>query len=46
MLHMRLLARLLADYHEAKVREEVQRRTAYLQAIYETGSRLTHDVNS
>lgn len=46
MLHMRLLARLLADYHEAKVREEVQRRTAYLQAIYETGSRLTHDVKN
>ncbi|MBX9631881.1 MAG: hypothetical protein K2X67_15295 [Burkholderiales bacterium] len=45
-LHMRLLARLLADYHEAKVREEVQRRTAYLQAIYETGSRLTHDVKN
>ncbi|MEO8039279.1 MAG: HAMP domain-containing sensor histidine kinase [Betaproteobacteria bacterium] len=45
-LHMRLLARLLADYHDAKVREEVQRQSAYLQAIYETGSRLTHDVKN
>lgn len=46
LLHMRLLARLLGDYHDAKVREQVQRRTDYLQAIYETGSRLTHDVKN
>lgn len=46
LLHMRLLARLLADYHDAKVREQAQRRTDYLQAIYETGSRLTHDVKN
>lgn len=46
LLHMRLLARLLGDYHEMKVREQMQRRTAYLQAIYETGSRLTHDVKN
>ena len=46
LLHMRLLARLLGDYHDAKLREQVQRRTDYLQAIYETGSRLTHDVKN
>jgi hypothetical protein len=46
LLHMRLLAQLLGDYYDAKVREEAQRRTAYLQAIYETGSRLTHDVKN
>ncbi|MBL8532232.1 MAG: HAMP domain-containing histidine kinase [Betaproteobacteria bacterium] len=46
LLHMRLLARLLGDYYDAKVREQDQRRTAYLQAIYETGSRVTHDVKN
>jgi signal transduction histidine kinase len=46
ILHIRLLTRLLGDYYDAKVREQDQRRTAYLQAIYETGSRLTHDVKN
>ena len=46
MLHMRLLARLLGDYYEAKIREQEQRQNAYVQAIYETGSRLTHDVKN
>jgi hypothetical protein len=45
-LHIRLLARLLADYYEAKTREQEQRRNAYMHAIYETGSRLTHDVKN
>jgi signal transduction histidine kinase len=46
VLHIRLLARLLADYYNAKLREQEQRRNAYVQAIYETGSRLTHDVKN
>ncbi|HVY06068.1 MAG TPA: ATP-binding protein [Burkholderiales bacterium] len=46
ILHIRLLARLLGDYYEAKMREQEQRRNAYVQAIYETGSRLTHDVKN
>ena len=46
VLHVRLLARLLGDYYEAKIREQEQRRNAYVQAIYETGSRLTHDVKN
>ena len=46
MLHMRLLARLLGDYYNAKMREQEQRHNAYVQAIYETGSRLTHDVKN
>ena len=45
-LHAHLLARLLADYYEAKRREQEQRRNAYIHAIYETGSRLTHDVKN
>jgi signal transduction histidine kinase len=46
VLHIRLLTRLLADYYEAKAREQEQRRNAYMHAIYETGSRLTHDVKN
>jgi len=46
LVHMRLLARLLGDYYDAKLREQTQRNTAYLQAIYETGSRVTHDVKN
>jgi ElaB/YqjD/DUF883 family membrane-anchored ribosome-binding protein len=46
LLHMHLLARLLGDYHDMKVRERAQRDSAYLQAIYETGSRVTHDVKN
>jgi signal transduction histidine kinase len=46
VVHMRLLGRLLADYYETKRREEEQRQSAYLHAIYETGSRLTHDVKN
>jgi signal transduction histidine kinase len=46
VLHIRLLARLLADYYEAKEREQEQRRNAYMHAIFETGSRLTHDVKN
>jgi len=46
VLHIRLLARLLADYYDAKMREQEQRQNAYVQAIYETGSRLTHDVKN
>lgn len=46
LLHMRLLAQLLGDYYAAKVREEAQRGSAYLQAVHETGARLTHDVKN
>ncbi len=46
MLHIRLLTRLLADYYLSKRREQEQRRNAYLQAIHETGARLTHDVKN
>ena len=46
VLHVRLLGRLLADYYETKRREREQRQNAYMHAIYETGSRLTHDVKN
>ncbi|MFN0318317.1 MAG: hypothetical protein ACKVQA_25105 [Burkholderiales bacterium] len=46
VVHMRLLTRLLVDYYEAKTREQEQRNNAYMRAIYETGTRLTHDVKN
>ena len=46
VLHIRLLARLLGNYYDAKICERERRRNAYVQAIYETGSRLTHDVKN
>ena len=45
-LHVKLLSQLLGEFHEAKLREENMRSTAYLQAVYETGARLTHDIKN
>jgi signal transduction histidine kinase len=45
-LHVKLLAQLLGEFYEAKLREEQMRSLAYLQAIHETGARLTHDVKN
>ena len=45
-LHMRLLAQVVAEFHEGKRREGALRRNAYLQAVHETGARLTHDVKN
>jgi signal transduction histidine kinase len=46
LLHLKLLTQMLGHFHQAKVREEVQRQNAYTQAIHETGARLTHDVKN
>ena len=45
-LHMRLLAQVVGEFHEGKRRETALRRHAYLQAVHETGARLTHDVKN
>lgn len=45
-LHIKLLTQLLGEFHEAKMREEEMRSSAYLQAVYETGARLTHDIKN
>ena len=45
-LHMRLLAQVVGEFYEGKRREAVLRRHAYLQAVHETGARLTHDVKN
>jgi signal transduction histidine kinase len=46
LLHMKLLAQMVGHFYRAKQREQAQRQNAYTQAIYETGSRLTHDVKN
>lgn len=45
-LHMRLLAQVVGEFYEGKRRETVLRQNAYLQAVHETGARLTHDVKN
>ena len=45
-LHMRLLAQVVGEFHEGKRREQALRRNSYLQAVHETGARLTHDVKN
>lgn len=46
MLHVKLLTRILGDFYEAKRREETLRQNVYMQAVYETGARLTHDIKN
>lgn len=45
-LHMRLLAQVVGEFYEGKRRESALRQHAYLQAVHETGARLTHDVKN
>ena len=44
--HMHLLGQLLGEFYAAKLREQTLRHTSYLQAVHETGARLTHDVKN
>lgn len=44
--HLNVVTRLIAEFYNARVRAAELRRLTYLQAIYETGSRLTHDVKN
>lgn len=46
MLHIKLLNQLLGEFYEAKKREEALREQSYMRAVYETGSRLTHDIKN
>ncbi|HUP96484.1 MAG TPA: ATP-binding protein [Usitatibacter sp.] len=45
-LHMRLLAQVVGEFYEGKRRESALRRHSYLQAVHETGARLTHDMKN
>jgi signal transduction histidine kinase len=44
--HLHLLGQLLAEFYAAKLREEKLRQASYLQAVHETGARLTHDIKN
>lgn len=46
LLHVRLLAQLIGYFYQAKQREQSLREITRLQAVYETGSRLTHDLKN
>jgi signal transduction histidine kinase len=45
-LHVRLLAQVIGEFYEGKRREQVLRQNAYMQAVHETGARLTHDIKN
>ncbi len=45
-LHIRLLTQLLGAFYAAKRREQLLRQNAYIQAVHETGARLTHDIKN
>ncbi|HLD08479.1 MAG TPA: ATP-binding protein, partial [Methylophilaceae bacterium] len=45
-IHVKLLTQILGEFYEAKRREEALQQNTYMQAVYETGSRLTHDIKN
>ncbi len=46
LLHAKLLLSVLAFYFRAKLQEQQLVKQAHMRAIYETGSKLTHDVKN
>ena len=44
--HFHLLGQLLGEFYTAKLREQKLQQQSYLQAVYETGARMTHDVKN
>ena len=45
-VHVKLLTQIMGEFYVAKRREETMRQNAYMQAFYESGSRLTHDIKN
>jgi signal transduction histidine kinase len=46
LLHARLLISLIGHFHRAKEREQELSQRAHMQAVYETGARITHDIKN
>ncbi len=46
LMHLQLLAQLIGHFYQAKQREQTLRDISRLQAVYETGARLTHDLKN
>jgi signal transduction histidine kinase len=44
--HFHLLGQLLGEFYVAKLREQKLQQQTYVQAVYETGARLTHDMKN
>jgi signal transduction histidine kinase len=44
--HLHLLGQLVGEFYIAKLREEQLRQQSYLQAVHETGARMTHDIKN
>jgi len=44
--HFHLLGQMLGEFYRGKLREQKQQQQSYLQAVYETGARVTHDVKN
>ena len=46
LMHINLLSQMLAYFYQSKRREQRLREMARLQAVHETGARLTHDLKN
>jgi len=44
--HLHLLGQLLGEFYLAKQREQKLQQQSYMQAVHETGARMTHDVKN
>jgi signal transduction histidine kinase len=44
--HLHLLGQILGEFYMAKLREEKLRHQSYVQAVHETGARMTHDIKN
>ncbi|HZN85556.1 MAG TPA: ATP-binding protein [Burkholderiales bacterium] len=44
--HLHLLGQLLGEFYLAKLREEKLHQASYVQAVHETGARMTHDIKN
>lgn len=44
--HLLLLGQLLGEFYLAKLREQALQQASYMQAVHETGARVTHDVKN
>ena len=44
--HFQLLGQLLGEFYLTKLREQKLQQQTYVQAVYETGARMTHDMKN
>ena len=44
--HFHLLGQMLGEFYLAKLREQKLQQQSYVQAVHETGARMTHDVKN